>query len=181
MKHVEINYHFIRDRAVNKLLDVRFISTGDQLADSFTKALPEGRFREFQHNFNLMMLWLGEDVRITSEIKICNPCGNRIVLSLCPIISIAISCIDKTRHYAILLPVVIQHKLYAYIITHHSCPMYGPWTGIETGSWEAGSRVPFLSRKQNRHGKTGESARVATTETSILLPRPPPAPGRTGS
>jgi hypothetical protein len=56
MNHVEINYHFIRDRAVNKLLDVRFISTGDQLANSFTKALPEGRFREFQHNFNLMML-----------------------------------------------------------------------------------------------------------------------------
>jgi hypothetical protein len=56
MKHVEIDYHFVRDRVVKKLLDVRFISTKDQLADDFTKALPQRRFLEFQHNLNLIKL-----------------------------------------------------------------------------------------------------------------------------
>jgi hypothetical protein len=56
MKHVEIDYHFVQDRVVQKLLEVRFISTGDQLADGFTKALPHERFCEFQHNLNLLTL-----------------------------------------------------------------------------------------------------------------------------
>jgi hypothetical protein len=47
MKHVEIDYHFVRGRVMKRLLEVRFIFTGDQLADSFTKALPQGRFRDF--------------------------------------------------------------------------------------------------------------------------------------
>jgi hypothetical protein len=29
MKHFEVDYHFVRDRVVKKLLDVRFISTND--------------------------------------------------------------------------------------------------------------------------------------------------------
>ena len=40
-KHIEIDYHFVRERVAAKLLDIRFISTADQLADGFTKALPE--------------------------------------------------------------------------------------------------------------------------------------------
>jgi hypothetical protein len=56
MKHVEIDYHFVRDRVVKKLFDVRFISTDDQLADGFTKALPQNRLLEFQRNLNLTKL-----------------------------------------------------------------------------------------------------------------------------
>jgi hypothetical protein len=29
MKHVEIDYHFVRDRVMKRLLDVRFMSTTD--------------------------------------------------------------------------------------------------------------------------------------------------------
>jgi hypothetical protein len=47
MKHVEIDYHFVPDRVMKRLLDVQFISTTDQLADGFTKALPQGRFCDF--------------------------------------------------------------------------------------------------------------------------------------
>jgi hypothetical protein len=39
MKHIEVDYHFVRDQVTQRLLDVRFISTSDQLADGFTKAL----------------------------------------------------------------------------------------------------------------------------------------------
>jgi hypothetical protein len=39
MKHIKVDYHFIRDWRVKKLLDVRFISSNDQIADDFTKSL----------------------------------------------------------------------------------------------------------------------------------------------
>jgi hypothetical protein len=36
-KHIEIDFHFVREQVARKKLEVRFISSGDQLADSFTK------------------------------------------------------------------------------------------------------------------------------------------------
>ncbi|XP_026378822.1 uncharacterized protein LOC113273294 [Papaver somniferum] len=38
-KHIEIDYHFVRERVARRQLLVRFISTKDQLADIFTKGL----------------------------------------------------------------------------------------------------------------------------------------------
>jgi hypothetical protein len=58
MKHVEVDYHLVQDRVVKKLLDVQFISTEDQVADGFTKALSQGRLVEFQCNLNLIKLLL---------------------------------------------------------------------------------------------------------------------------
>jgi hypothetical protein len=52
-KHIEIDYHFVRERVANKLLDIKFISTKDQVADGFTKALPVKDFNEFKRNLNL--------------------------------------------------------------------------------------------------------------------------------
>jgi hypothetical protein len=45
MKHVEVDYHFVHDRVLQKLLDVRSNSTNDQVADGFTKPLSQ-RLRE---------------------------------------------------------------------------------------------------------------------------------------
>jgi hypothetical protein len=56
MKHIEVDYHFVRDRVVKKLLDVRFISTSDQVGDGFTKALSHERLLKFQRNLNLVKL-----------------------------------------------------------------------------------------------------------------------------
>jgi histone deacetylase 1/2 len=52
-KHIEIDFHFVRERVVNKQLQVRLISTHDQLADGFTKALSAGKFGDFICNLNL--------------------------------------------------------------------------------------------------------------------------------
>jgi hypothetical protein len=43
-KHVEIDYHFVREKVVRGDLSVKFISTDDQLAELLTKALPSPRF-----------------------------------------------------------------------------------------------------------------------------------------
>jgi histone deacetylase 1/2 len=52
-KHIEIDYHFVRERVAQKLLDVRFIASGDQLVDGFTKALPVMKLQQFRRNLNL--------------------------------------------------------------------------------------------------------------------------------
>jgi hypothetical protein len=56
MKHVEVDIHFIRDRVAHKLLEVRFISTNDQITDGFTKAISQGWLLKFQRNLNLTEL-----------------------------------------------------------------------------------------------------------------------------
>lgn len=38
-KHIEVDYHFVRERDARNLLDIRFIPTRDQVADGFTKPL----------------------------------------------------------------------------------------------------------------------------------------------
>jgi histone deacetylase 1/2 len=53
MKHIEIDFHFVRERVASKQLEIRFIPSKDQVADGFTKALPTRQFEEFKHNLNL--------------------------------------------------------------------------------------------------------------------------------
>jgi hypothetical protein len=52
-KHIEINFHFMRDRVASKEIAIKFISSKDQLADGFRKALPVKTFDEFKHNLDL--------------------------------------------------------------------------------------------------------------------------------
>jgi len=52
-KHIEVDYHFVREHVAQKLLDVRIISTNDQVADGFTKAQTLRQLQEFLHNLNL--------------------------------------------------------------------------------------------------------------------------------
>jgi len=43
-KHVEVNYHFIREKIARKDLITRYLPTLDQIADIFTKGLTSARF-----------------------------------------------------------------------------------------------------------------------------------------
>lgn len=53
-KHIEIDFHFVRERVAHKLLDIRFINSSDQLADGFTKAIPAVKLRVFWSNLSLV-------------------------------------------------------------------------------------------------------------------------------
>jgi histone deacetylase 1/2 len=53
-KHIEIDFHFVRERVAQKLLDIRYIHIDDQLADGFTKPLPVAKMKEFRSNLNLV-------------------------------------------------------------------------------------------------------------------------------
>jgi histone deacetylase 1/2 len=51
-KHIEVD-HFVRERVTQKLLDIRFISSGDQVADGFIKSLSTRQLETFRRNHNL--------------------------------------------------------------------------------------------------------------------------------
>jgi hypothetical protein len=52
-KHIEIDFHSVRERVAQKLLNIRFISTNDQVADGFTKPITAVKMKEFRRNLNL--------------------------------------------------------------------------------------------------------------------------------
>jgi hypothetical protein len=52
-KHVEVDYHFVRDRVAKKEIAVRFISSQDQLADVLTKPLPHASFTYFRSKLHV--------------------------------------------------------------------------------------------------------------------------------
>jgi hypothetical protein len=41
MKHIDIKYHFSREAFMKGMIDIEYISTGDMIADVFTKVLPK--------------------------------------------------------------------------------------------------------------------------------------------
>ena len=47
-KHIEVDYHFIRERVVRGNIRLQFISTDDQVADVFTKAFPLPQFHKLR-------------------------------------------------------------------------------------------------------------------------------------
>jgi histone deacetylase 1/2 len=53
-KHIEIDFHFVRERVARKKLSIRFVSTKNQLADGFTMALGTRLFDKFRSNLNLI-------------------------------------------------------------------------------------------------------------------------------
>ena len=53
-KHIEIGFHFVRERVASGALEVRFISSNDQLADVFTKLATRQMLDRFSINLNLV-------------------------------------------------------------------------------------------------------------------------------
>ncbi len=46
-KHIEVHYHFIREKVLAKEIDLIHVSTKDQVTDIFTKALGTYKLNKF--------------------------------------------------------------------------------------------------------------------------------------
>jgi hypothetical protein len=47
-KHIEVHYHFIKEKVLVKEIDLIHVSTKDQVVDIFTKALGTDKLRKFR-------------------------------------------------------------------------------------------------------------------------------------
>jgi hypothetical protein len=53
-KHIEVHYHFIREKVLAKEIDLIHVSTEDQVADIFTKVLGIDKLRKFRKMFGVL-------------------------------------------------------------------------------------------------------------------------------
>ncbi|GJX86885.1 retrovirus-related pol polyprotein from transposon TNT 1-94 [Tanacetum coccineum] len=59
-KHIHTRYHFIKEQVENGIIELYFVRTEYQLADMFTKALPEDRFQYLVRRIGMRCLTLAE-------------------------------------------------------------------------------------------------------------------------
>ena len=52
-KHIEVDFHFVRERVNKNLLEIYIVPSKDQVADGFTKALAVRQLENFKYNLNL--------------------------------------------------------------------------------------------------------------------------------
>jgi len=55
-KHIDVRYHFIREKLIEHEIDVKYIPSKNQLADIFTKGLPRDQFKHLVHEIGITEL-----------------------------------------------------------------------------------------------------------------------------
>ena len=55
-KHIDIQYHFIREKFEHGEIDISYVSTNHQLADIMTRALPRDKFESFRAHLPMASL-----------------------------------------------------------------------------------------------------------------------------
>ena len=53
-KHINIRYHFIREHVMEGTIELHFVPTDQQLADIFTKPLPEATFTKLVNELGMV-------------------------------------------------------------------------------------------------------------------------------
>ncbi|GKF70695.1 hypothetical protein Tco_0203752, partial [Tanacetum coccineum] len=66
-KHILTQYHFIKEQVENGIIELYFVRTEYQLADMFTKALPEERFQYLVRQIDMRCLTPAEPEVLTKE------------------------------------------------------------------------------------------------------------------
>jgi hypothetical protein len=56
-KHIDIQYHFVRDHQQKGDIKIAYVSIHNQLADIFTKPLDEKTFSNLRNELNILDSW----------------------------------------------------------------------------------------------------------------------------
>lgn len=55
-KHIEVHYHFIREKVLAGQVDLKYIDTHRQVADIFTKSLPSAKMKKFREDMGMKVV-----------------------------------------------------------------------------------------------------------------------------
>ena len=53
-KHIDIKYHYTRELVAKKILTIKYIPTGEMIADTLTKGLPKPKFQKFRSAMGIL-------------------------------------------------------------------------------------------------------------------------------
>ena len=73
-KHIEVHYHFIREKVIAGEIDLQHVSTTMQVADIFTKSLGTEEFQQFRNSLGVMSI----DVSLRGSVEISSSKSRRI-------------------------------------------------------------------------------------------------------
>lgn len=71
-KHIEVDFHFVREKVAKGALDVRFDSTNDQIADGFTKPITHNMLDRFKYNLNLVPVQIERECKFEDNTRRLN-------------------------------------------------------------------------------------------------------------
>ncbi len=79
-KHIKVHYHFIREKVIAKEIDLIHVSTEDQVADIFTKALGINKLKKFRKMLGVLKMDLSlrasvENSSSTSKVSLVTGIG----------------------------------------------------------------------------------------------------------
>nr|GFB74801.1 retrovirus-related Pol polyprotein from transposon TNT 1-94 [Tanacetum cinerariifolium] len=66
-KHIDVHYHFIKEKVEKGIVELFFVGTEYQLADLFTKALPVERFQYLVRRLGMRCLTPAELEALANE------------------------------------------------------------------------------------------------------------------
>ncbi|KAH7570369.1 hypothetical protein JRO89_XS05G0093900 [Xanthoceras sorbifolium] len=75
-KHVEVHYHFVREKVLQEEIEMRQVKTDEQVADLFTKSLSIGKFENFRRFEEPLIACCGHGGRYNFNNK--RRCGSKI-------------------------------------------------------------------------------------------------------
>lgn len=56
IKHIEVDLHFVRDRVLEKIIEIRYVSTQEHIAYILNKSLGIKRFQYLQRRLNVAVV-----------------------------------------------------------------------------------------------------------------------------
>ena len=56
-KHIDIKYHFVREKYESGEILPQYVNTNDQLADLFTKSLPRATLEQLRAKLNIISMY----------------------------------------------------------------------------------------------------------------------------
>nr|GEU97819.1 retrovirus-related Pol polyprotein from transposon TNT 1-94 [Tanacetum cinerariifolium] len=66
-KHIDVRYHFIKDHVEKRIIELYFVGTEYQLADLFTKSLPEARFKFLVEKLGIILAYVDGVTRVNKR------------------------------------------------------------------------------------------------------------------
>jgi hypothetical protein len=84
-KHIEVDYHFVREKVLNQDISIWFISTHDQISDIFTKGLSSARFLTLKSKLMVVAppITLNGDVNLSNTSAIAKGLQPGAVAGIC--------------------------------------------------------------------------------------------------